>query len=237
MVKQKTDEKKPGKIQTYYYVDFENTQDRFGAYVKGMKRNDYCFIFFSSDRIALILLSMLEQKQVKTHFVYVPHTGKNAVDFVIMTELGRQSLLKPNVRHVCISNDTGFDAGIQRMRELGMMCERISAMGKAPDLTTPLQSMEETTITRSVKTTVEDTITSKTSNLKTLQQQILALPPKEREIYEKVMKKAGGKTSKSVSKARLHSITCQVGALYKDKGAREQAIARLSRLVSKGGSV
>lgn len=110
---------------TNYFVDTENIGATWKHCVDIMDNGDSIFVFYSinpfskgADRycserqIEPELMQKLMQKRINIQFRRI-HTGKNALDYQLSSELGRQLCLHPNDEYVIFSQDTGYDSIVE----------------------------------------------------------------------------------------------------------------------------
>ncbi|QXD01241.1 PIN domain-containing protein [Klebsiella sp. PL-2018] len=75
---------------------------------------------------------------ISVQVVQVPTVSKNNVDFHLVFELGRLSILeKPDVVLHVISDDKGYDGVISRLCESGRQCARVATKPILPAAATP----------------------------------------------------------------------------------------------------
>lgn len=112
---------------TCWYIDIENVRSRFVWLVDEMAQHDHLFLFYTNkeERLPIVCWQSVYRAIVHPHFICVEPTGPNAVDFAIMVEMGRQSLLHPGCEHRCVTDDKGFEGGLAHLQSYGVKCSRV----------------------------------------------------------------------------------------------------------------
>ncbi len=117
---------------TYYFIDLEN--------VPGVKPENFAgpkvhVIVVAGPkqtvRAASVVQGIAKQRIPLTAF-FTEVTRKDALDFVLACEVGRQFAADPRARFIIVSADTGFDALVKHLQALGAEVERRDGNGTAP---------------------------------------------------------------------------------------------------------
>lgn len=109
-------------MRRYIYVDTENvsTSAWFNDISK-LSSNDTLLLFYT-ERSANIKLTMddLNLLSIKCKIICcrVSAVGRNSLDFVLVTELGRYAYLAKKAKHYIISHDSGFMSSILHLRNM-----------------------------------------------------------------------------------------------------------------------
>ena len=97
------------KTMKHYLIDYENIQpDNFNRLNPG---NCHIWLFVGKAQTTLPIGFMQTQAYFGNafHIVQIPKSGRNALDFVLATEIGRITKDYPQSEIVIISKDKGFD--------------------------------------------------------------------------------------------------------------------------------
>lgn len=108
----------------FLFIDGENV---FPKSLEGLP-DDFCVEFFIRKRhfnSMASLLSVTPNPPWKISWTQVKATGKNALDFQLVFELGRLVDRHPDAEFFILSKDRGFDAASQFLNRTGASCRRI----------------------------------------------------------------------------------------------------------------
>lgn len=109
----------------HYLIDYENIQP-----------NDFnrlnpkqCQIWLFVGKNQTTLPSIFAETKIKFgtafHLIQVPKSGKNALDFILASEMGRIIENNPNDEFIIISKDTGFDVLVEHYQKQVKSIQRI----------------------------------------------------------------------------------------------------------------
>lgn len=104
-------------MKKMFFIDTENVGLRWISLLKEMNKGDKALIFYTdkSPNLTFSLLDQILTSKVQVECVRCTNGSANALDFQLVTELGRR--IKNNRRNPCqfviISGDKGFDAVVE----------------------------------------------------------------------------------------------------------------------------
>ena len=111
-----------------YLVDTENMAQRWAQYIDEAGDGDLFVLFYSKNvgPVSMRLFGPACMKGIRFSFIEC-HVGSNAMDFQLVTELGRMVALRPADEYTIVSADAGYDPVVRYWRDRG-----ISVARKAP---------------------------------------------------------------------------------------------------------
>lgn len=112
---------------TVYFVDTENVADDWIALLPYIRRSDRILLFFtpkSAGSTSLFALMCAQKKHARVEYILCRNGTPNALDFQIVTELGRRVTLRPQDRCVIVSRDAGFAPAISYWQDRGISIEQ-----------------------------------------------------------------------------------------------------------------
>lgn len=117
---------------TCWFIDFENVgPSRCKAFFKDFGDNDSVFIVYSEvcSMHAVECHRELKSLSVKANMVFSPLNGANALDFVLVSELSRMSVVEADNDYVIVSDDLGFDSVVAYLRSNDISVRRVDTNG------------------------------------------------------------------------------------------------------------
>lgn len=113
-------------MTTTYLVDTENVGTNWSQYLSDASSGDKFLLFFTpaSKTLSYAVLSMVLASHAKCECIPC-YTGQNALDFQLVTELGRQIARNSSKTFVIFTNDKGYDAAVKYWVDRGVHVERI----------------------------------------------------------------------------------------------------------------
>lgn len=117
------------RTKTIYLIDTENLGRTWPSYIATARRGDTIMFFYTehSPLIHFAELDALYSKRLRVQYVRCL-TGENALDFQLVTELGRMTMLTPDAKYVIVSRDKGYDAAVGYLAQKNMDVMRIPAV-------------------------------------------------------------------------------------------------------------
>lgn len=115
--------------RTCWFVDLENVgASRLRLYFSKFGSDDTVFVVYSQACMNVIeeCKRWLDPLDVGLRFVFSPLRGDNALDFVLVAELSRMTVVEPDNDYVIISGDLGFDSTVAYFRKQGISVRRLS---------------------------------------------------------------------------------------------------------------
>lgn len=115
----------PGTAPRTYLIDVENVQAWWTTLLPACRPGDEMVLFVSdkTGRIDPLVLGGPCAKGVKFSFAACENGLPNAMDFQLVAELGRLSVLEPDREFVIISGDNGFRSVVKFMADRGVSVE------------------------------------------------------------------------------------------------------------------
>lgn len=113
--------------KTIYLIDTENVGSAWKALLERMNRQDQLLLFYTENSPGISYADLQLLLNSGRTFEFIPcHTGKNGLDFQLISYLGYlQSKIAKN-RLVVVSDDTGYDPALQFWTDKGFLAERLS---------------------------------------------------------------------------------------------------------------
>lgn len=104
-----------------YLVDFENVNSKGVIGIEQLKltENDRVIIYYSSNANSLTfeLHNEIMRSKAKIEYRKITSDSKNALDFVLICELGRFTALNPDDCYYIVSNDGDYDNVIKHINK------------------------------------------------------------------------------------------------------------------------
>ena len=99
-----------------------------------MNQHDRVYVVYSkvANTLPIPVYQEFQKRFLHPSFIQSVIDGKNALDFVIASEVGRKCVEFPDVKHIIISNDAGYDSTVMYLRKLGYDVERAPTDTGAP---------------------------------------------------------------------------------------------------------
>lgn len=119
----------------YALIDLENIQP---VSLKKLKDENYqlkVFVGANQAKISVELAEEIQQFGENAQYIRLQNSGKNALDFHIAFYMGQLASSEPACQFLVISKDTGYDALLKHMRELGIKANRSAAAVNAAQAT------------------------------------------------------------------------------------------------------
>lgn len=108
----------------HYYVDFENVHY---AGLEGIERLDKKSIVYiycrEGSRKYIESLDIVKQSGAEIVYQIVKAKTKNALDFILITDLARNAI--KGKLYLVVTNDKGYEASIDRENEIGLCVLRV----------------------------------------------------------------------------------------------------------------
>ncbi len=121
-----------------YCIDGENTSNKWGHLLKLVEPHDKILLFFSKacKHMSIPFLYAIQSTQADLEFISC-HTGANAMDFQLCTELGCRIADDRTAKYVIVSEDKGYDAVVRYWSEKGVSVSRLPIRSGSPNYTPP----------------------------------------------------------------------------------------------------
>lgn len=106
----------------HYLCDLENVHDRWSSLLDGAGAGDR-FTLFYSENVTNVSLGMFGKacaRGVRFDFAECECGRPNALDFQLVTELGRLSAMEPDTEYVIVSADQGFQSVVGFLSDRGV---------------------------------------------------------------------------------------------------------------------
>jgi len=150
----------------YIFIDFENVCESDLSRVAG-KPVRVCMILGANHKklpTSLFLFAQDHPEQVR--MMQTPVVGRNALDFVLILELGRKIAADPEGYFHIVSKDTDFDSVIRHLKGETKLIFRHSSLAGIPALRTPEERLAR------IKAELADATKPRPSTRKTLENKI-----------------------------------------------------------------
>lgn len=118
----------------YIFVDFENIQEVDLALVAGKSVTVFFILGERHRTLPVELVNQLLAHAGQVRVIRTGQAGKNALDFVLACELGRQTALDAEGYFHILSKDKGFDALVVHLKAQGVHASRHELFGRIPVL-------------------------------------------------------------------------------------------------------
>lgn len=100
-----------------YLIDYENVNQSGINGIEHLKltESDKIIIYYSDSANSLTfeLHNKLANSKANIKYIKIPHPGKNALDFILVYELGRLTVQTQNDCYYIVSKDNGYDNVIE----------------------------------------------------------------------------------------------------------------------------
>lgn len=109
----------------HYLIDYENIQPND---FNRLNPNQYQIWLFVGKNQTTFPLTFSQAKAKfgrAFHLIQIPKSGKNALDFILASEMGRIIKNNPNDEFVIVSKDTGFDVLIEYYQQQVKSIQRV----------------------------------------------------------------------------------------------------------------
>lgn len=126
----------------YIFVDYENVQPDDLSRIGDQDVRVLVVVGEKQTKVPIELIEFLQEKPGKLEVLRTPCQGKNALDFVLASEVGRVLTEDTKAYIHIISKDTGFDALILHLRSKGQFAARHSGFDQIPILLTVRERLE-----------------------------------------------------------------------------------------------
>lgn len=121
---------------TYFLVDTENVPKEWQPFTEDAQKDDV-FVLFYSKNVAPVSMSLFGAASIKgVRFEFIEcRVGANAMDFQLVTELGKLVTLHPSDLFVILSKDCGYDVVIQYWQDRNINIKREALYLNTPEQT------------------------------------------------------------------------------------------------------
>src|SRR6187399_1360238 len=99
----------------YIFVDYENVQDVDLSLIAGKPVKVVLVVGKHQTKVPLMLVKRLMEFSGQVRLIESEVRGRNALDFVLASEVGAQSVTDPQGSIHILSRDAGFDALIRHL--------------------------------------------------------------------------------------------------------------------------
>lgn len=138
-------------VRKIYLIDTENVGSVWKVLLEQMGKNDSLLLFYTENSPGisypdLRLILDVQKKLDSKNFEMIPcHTGRNGLDFQLVSYLGYLIRLAPKTEYYIISNDSGYDACVKFWKERDIKISRLTA-ARLHQMHQDSQRAEETTV-------------------------------------------------------------------------------------------
>lgn len=119
---------------TYYLVDTENVANGWQPFAEDAQAGDVFILFYSKNvaPVSMSLFGAASMRGVRFDFVEC-RVGTNAMDFQLVTELGRLVAIHPGDEFVILSKDHGYDVVVRYWQDRNIGVKRESLFLNTPE--------------------------------------------------------------------------------------------------------
>jgi hypothetical protein len=114
----------------YIFLDFENVQEADLDRIAGKPVNVVLVLGERNKSLPLSLVKLIHKYSERVRLIETVSSGKNALDFVLASEIGRQAERDPNGYFHIVSRDKGFDALIRHLKANGFFAARHASLSE-----------------------------------------------------------------------------------------------------------
>lgn len=109
-----------------YFIDTENIYLDWLSLLDARKGRDKFVLFYTPGSFAYPMNIVHKLALTKASIEYVPcESGKNALDFQLIAELGKRTAKSPITEYAVVSRDKGYDSAVNYMNKQGYKVLRI----------------------------------------------------------------------------------------------------------------
>jgi len=113
--------------KTTYLIDTENVGNVWKSLLPNLHRRDRLLFFYTENSPGISYADLQQLLKSKRAYEFITcHTGKNGLDFQLISYLGFLLNWHQRDQFVVVSSDTGYDPALQFWRDKGYLVERIS---------------------------------------------------------------------------------------------------------------
>ena len=120
----------------YIFIDYENVHPTDLSRIKDKAAKVHLVLGSKQEKPGKTLHAQIQHHADQVQLIPTPLAGKNALDFVLAAELGRQTVHDPHGYYHLISRDKGFDALIKHLRANQILAARHDSLAGVPALMT-----------------------------------------------------------------------------------------------------
>ena len=120
--------------QNYIYVDYENVHEADLDRLTGKSAHVTLVLGQRHKTFPVALVKLIQKHADQVSLIETGLTAKNALDFVLACEVGRQTELDPKGYYHIISKDKGFDAVISYLKGRSIFAGRRQSFSEIPVL-------------------------------------------------------------------------------------------------------
>jgi hypothetical protein len=150
----------------YIFLDHENVCETDLSRITGKPAKVFMILGAGNKTLPVSLFLFAQDHPGQIRIVQTPVQGRNALDFVLTLELGRQLAADPDGYFHIVSKDTGFESVVRHLKDQKRLIARHTSLSGIPALWTPQERFEK------LKGQLADNSTSRPSTRKTLENKI-----------------------------------------------------------------
>ncbi len=154
--------------QNYIYVDYENVQETDLDRLTGKPAHVTLVLGQRNKSLPVTLVKLIQRHADQVNLIETGLIAKNALDFVLACEVGKQTERDPKGYFHILSKDKGFDAVIHHLKSNKILACRQESFSEIPVLMTNKERVEF------LKRRYREEVISKPSKRKTLETSIQA---------------------------------------------------------------
>lgn len=109
----------------HYLIDYENIQPNDFNRLNPNQCQIWLFVGKNQTTFPLTFSQAKAKFDTAFHLIQVPKSGKNALDFILASKMGRIIENNPNDEFVIVSKDTGFDVLIEYYQQQVKSIQRV----------------------------------------------------------------------------------------------------------------
>jgi hypothetical protein len=148
--------------QHYVFIDYENVFESDLSRISGKTVRVFMILGTRHKKLSTSLFLFAQDHPEQLRIIQTPVDGRNALDFVLSLELGRQLSTDPEGHFHIVSKDTGFDSVISHLKAEPKRIARYSSLTEIPVLRTPEERVAK------LKTELEDNTKPRPTTRKSL---------------------------------------------------------------------
>ena len=114
----------------HIFVDYENVQTVKLDLIAGKPVRVVIVVGRDQTKVPISLVEQLLRHSAQVRLIQTEVKGKNALDFVLSSEVGAEAVRDPDGRFHVVSRDKGFDALVAHLRSAGRDATRCDAFSK-----------------------------------------------------------------------------------------------------------
>ena len=150
----------------YIFIDYENVSESDLTRISGKAVRGFMILGIRHKKLPTSLFLFAQDHPEQLRIIQTPVDGRNALDFVLILELGRMIAADPGGYFHIVSKDTDFDSVVRHLKGEKRRIARHSSLAEIPVLRTSDERLAR------IMTELADATKSRPSSRKTLENKI-----------------------------------------------------------------